>query len=140
MSLDKAIEYGKEYREQYRGSKAIDKTCRNHGGCDWCNGNRQHKNRKREQAMKDREEENNEEVGKSMTNLLYKKGELVQFDLDGEVITGSIEIIDRYGTFEQCEEPSYDIYRKDNNTLYKHVRQSLIKGSVGMAPDDMRLV
>lgn len=40
MSLDKAIEHGKEYREEYRGSKAIDCTCRNHGTCDWCKENR----------------------------------------------------------------------------------------------------
>lgn len=30
----------KEHRKQYRGGKACDKTCRNHGGCDWCLGNR----------------------------------------------------------------------------------------------------
>ena len=36
MSLDKAIEHGKERRKPYRGSKAIDPTCRNHGGCVWC--------------------------------------------------------------------------------------------------------
>lgn len=40
MTLDKAIEHGKEHRKQYRGSKAIDKTCRNHGGCPCCEGNR----------------------------------------------------------------------------------------------------
>ena len=40
MSLDKAIEHGKERRKKYRGSKRIDKTCRNHGGCDYCEGNR----------------------------------------------------------------------------------------------------
>ena len=43
MSLDKAIEHGKEKRKPYRGSKAIDKTCRNHGGCPWCEENRKHK-------------------------------------------------------------------------------------------------
>ena len=43
MSLDKAIEHGKEHRKSYRGGKAIDKTCRNHGGCDWCECNRKHK-------------------------------------------------------------------------------------------------
>lgn len=43
MSLDKAIEHGKEKREKYRRGKAIDKSCRNHGGCDWCLGNRTHK-------------------------------------------------------------------------------------------------
>ena len=36
MSLDKAIEHGNERRKPYRGSKAIDPSCRNHGGCPWC--------------------------------------------------------------------------------------------------------
>jgi hypothetical protein len=40
MSLDKAIEHGKERRKRWRGSKNFDKTCRNHGGCDYCKGNR----------------------------------------------------------------------------------------------------
>ena len=43
MSLDKAIEHGKERRKPYRGSKAIDPACRNHGGCVWCERNRKHK-------------------------------------------------------------------------------------------------
>lgn len=45
MSLDKAIEHGKEKRHPYRGSKAIDATCRNHGSCKWCERNRTHKMR-----------------------------------------------------------------------------------------------
>ena len=45
MSLDKAIEHGKEHREPYRGEKAIDATCRNHGGCPLCEGNRKFKMR-----------------------------------------------------------------------------------------------
>lgn len=43
MALDKAIKHGKEHRKPYRGSKVIDKTCRNHGGCPWCEENRKHK-------------------------------------------------------------------------------------------------
>lgn len=43
MSLDKSIIHGKEKRKMYRGSKAIDCTCRNHGSCDWCLQNRKHK-------------------------------------------------------------------------------------------------
>lgn len=42
MSLNKAIESGKEHRKPYRKAKAIDKTCRNHGGCPYCEGNRKH--------------------------------------------------------------------------------------------------
>lgn len=43
MGLDKSIRSGKSHRKQYRGAKAIDRTCRNHGGCDWCKENRTHK-------------------------------------------------------------------------------------------------
>lgn len=50
MSLDKAIRYGKEHRRPYTGSKAIDGTCRNHGGCPWCEENRRHRFRDRHPA------------------------------------------------------------------------------------------
>ena len=40
MSLDKAILHGKEHRKPYRGAKAADSACRNHGGCPWCTRNR----------------------------------------------------------------------------------------------------
>lgn len=42
MSLDKAIEHNKEHRKPYRGAKAVDKACRNHGSCKWCEENRKH--------------------------------------------------------------------------------------------------
>ena len=34
-------------KHKYTKSKAIDKTCRNHGSCPWCFGNRMYKNLKR---------------------------------------------------------------------------------------------
>ena len=52
MSLDKAIEHGKEHRRPYTGGKAIDKSCRNHGSCDWCKGNRMYKYEKRSEVKK----------------------------------------------------------------------------------------
>ena len=52
--LDKAIKHGKEHRKLYRGSKAIDRTCRNHGGCPWCEENRKHKYIKNEEKTLDR--------------------------------------------------------------------------------------
>ena len=57
MSLDKAIEHGKEHRKPYYGSKSFAPSCRNHGGCEWCEENRKYKYMKREAAMKAREEE-----------------------------------------------------------------------------------
>ena len=38
--LDKAIDNKKEYRKPYRGSKRFDHSCRNHGSCSYCEGNR----------------------------------------------------------------------------------------------------
>ena len=51
MGLEKAIEHNKEHRKPYRGSKAIDCTCRNHGSCDWCRENRLHARKKVEEKM-----------------------------------------------------------------------------------------
>lgn len=50
MSLDKAIIHKKEHRKPYKGGKAIDKICRNHGSCGWCKDNRTYANTKREQS------------------------------------------------------------------------------------------
>lgn len=50
MSLEKAIQHGKEKRRPYHGSKAVDRSCRNGGDCPWCEGNRKHKNARREPA------------------------------------------------------------------------------------------
>lgn len=57
MSLNKAIAHGKEKRQPYRGAKAVDCTCRNHGDCAYCRGNRTHKNNKREEAARHKEKE-----------------------------------------------------------------------------------
>lgn len=43
MSLNKAIEHGKEKRKPYYGAQAIDCTCRPHGSCKWCRSNRLYK-------------------------------------------------------------------------------------------------
>lgn len=56
MSLDKAIEHGKERRRQYRGAKALDRSCRNHGSCPFCRENRTHASKVREQKAGEREE------------------------------------------------------------------------------------
>jgi hypothetical protein len=53
MSMDKAISSGKEKRKPYRGSKAIDGSCRNHKGCPACDGNRQYSTRKRKESSED---------------------------------------------------------------------------------------
>ena len=44
MGLEKAIEHGKEKCKPFKGAKAVDCSCRNHGTCPWCLQNRTYKN------------------------------------------------------------------------------------------------
>ena len=74
MSLDKAIEHGKEKRKPYYGSKAIDCTCRPHGSCEWCRSNRLYQQLKMEEASRQALEES-EEV-KNFEKALEKDLEL----------------------------------------------------------------
>ncbi len=53
MSLDRAIEHGKEHRKPYRKSKAFDTSCRNHGGCPWCESNRSINKRRKDLDAKE---------------------------------------------------------------------------------------
>ena len=58
MSMDKAIEHGKEHRKPYHGAKAVDKTCRNHGGCPHCESGRLHKYLRQMPLTEDENDEN----------------------------------------------------------------------------------
>lgn len=49
MGFEKAIEHGKTRRKPYRYGKAVDSSCRNHGGCPICEGNRLHADELRKQ-------------------------------------------------------------------------------------------
>lgn len=62
MSLDKAIQYGKEHRKPYKGAKAIDRTCCNQGSCGWCKDNRIYANTKREQSAESEMKEFGEDI------------------------------------------------------------------------------
>lgn len=57
MSLHKAIASGKEHRIEYGTKnqpycKAVDPSCRNHGNCLWCKGNRLYKANKLNEETK----------------------------------------------------------------------------------------
>ena len=69
MSLNKAIEHGHEHREEYRGSKAFDKTCRNHGGCSWCEENRKYKYIKKKVAQEFRIKEYEDGGGEEISGM-----------------------------------------------------------------------
>lgn len=52
MSLEKAIAHGKEKRKPYYKAGKHDKTCRPHGSCPWCEGNRLAKKREQDRLAK----------------------------------------------------------------------------------------
>ena len=56
----------------------------------------------------------------------FKKGDTVKFIWKDSIKRGQVYIVDAEGTFEQWEEPSYDIMVEDEG-LYKHLRESLVR-------------
>ena len=56
----------------------------------------------------------------------YNYQDKVEFKFNDSNKVGYIEIIDRFGTFEQQDEPSYDIMSYEDACLYKHVPESFI--------------
>lgn len=61
----------------------------------------------------------------------YKLNDEVSFKLSDKQLTGNIIVIDKYGTFEQTEDVSYDILVKTCNEypdgcLFKHIPEYLI--------------
>ena len=55
----------------------------------------------------------------------YKRGQFVRFEFDGEIMEGTIEIIDTYGTWADSSDVSYDILGT-NDCLYEHIRENYI--------------
>ena len=74
MGLDKAIEHHKEKREQYRGAKACDKTCRNHGSDDWAKDNRLYRSNK----LLEKSEQDLEEM--DLVTEISKSEPVIDFD------------------------------------------------------------
>lgn len=58
----------------------------------------------------------------------YRYGDSVIFQYGEEVLVGKVYIVDAFGTIEQNDEPSYDIFVRENGILHKHIRESSIKG------------
>ena len=56
----------------------------------------------------------------------YDLDDTVTFKAGDDAKTGKVYIVDAKGTWGQSEEPSYDVMVESENTLYKHIRESLI--------------
>lgn len=62
----------------------------------------------------------------------FEYGQKVRFtisDQEGNALEkiGTIEIIDRYGTFFDTSDVSYDILVEDENCLYKHITERQVE-------------
>ncbi|MDO4501395.1 MAG: hypothetical protein Q4B60_09040 [Erysipelotrichaceae bacterium] len=66
----------------------------------------------------------------------YKYGDTVRFKIGESCLIGKVEIIDRYGTFFDDSDVSYDIMVEksphfDNRPcLYKHISEKDVEGAV----------
>lgn len=62
-------------------------------------------------------------------NPKYQYGNLVKFELNGEIKEGTVYTVDEYGTFEDDSDVSYDILVKNEkeHCLYKHINEKYLK-------------
>ena len=56
----------------------------------------------------------------------FKYNDDVKFIFNSETKYGKIYIIDKYGTFEDDSDVSYDIFVEQNNCLYKHINEKYV--------------
>ena len=63
-----------------------------------------------------------------MKKSKYEIDDRVSFTLDNIVITGTVVVVDTYGTFENPNEVSYDIIAvwEGRDTLFKHIGEHMI--------------
>ena len=66
------------------------------------------------------------EVFQDYRKVKIKRNDMVVFKIGDDEKCGMIQIVDAYGTFEQEDEPSYDICVEEENCLYKHIRETAI--------------
>lgn len=68
----------------------------------------------------------------SVPTVIYKIDDNVSFILDEKEYTGTIAIVDKFGTFFDNLQPYYDIYimHGEEKILVKHIPQSNIKGKI----------
>lgn len=58
----------------------------------------------------------------------YKENDKVEFTIyENEVRKGVIYVVDKYGTFFDKSDVSYDIYVEEENMLYKHINEKYVK-------------
>lgn len=57
----------------------------------------------------------------------FKEGDIVEFSFRGENRVGVVHIVDKWGTFDDPTDVSYDIFVESENMLYKHFSEKFVK-------------
>lgn len=61
----------------------------------------------------------------------YKENDKVEFAIyENEARIGVIYVVDKYGTFFDKSDVSYDIFVEEENTLYKHINEKYVKRKI----------
>ena len=63
----------------------------------------------------------------------FNRGDVVSFTWEGETLTGKVEIIDAWGTFENDNDCSYDVLCDESprgECLYKHLPEKRLTAVV----------
>lgn len=61
----------------------------------------------------------------------YKENDKVEFTIyENEVHKGVIYVVDKYGTFFDKSDVSYDIFVEEENMLYKHINEKYVKRKI----------
>lgn len=65
-------------------------------------------------------------------NPKYQENDYVEFTIyENEVRKGVIYVVDKYGTFFDKSDVSYDIYVNEENMLYKHISERYVVKYLG---------
>lgn len=108
MSLEKAILHLKEHRKPYRGAKAIDKTCHNHGSDDWATSNRLIQPQKELAKAKDKLNEyiKVQYIKSNYVTLLETDDWVVEFD----TVSGQYRVsyFENGHWVDECKFPAYN--------------------------------
>jgi hypothetical protein len=61
----------------------------------------------------------------------YKENDKVEFAIhENDARIGVIYVVDKYGTFFDKSDVSYDIYVKEEHMLYKHINEKYVKRKI----------
>lgn len=60
----------------------------------------------------------------------YKGNDNVEFEIENKAHKGTVWTVDKYGTFFDKSDVSYDIYVEEENMLYKHVNEKYVKRKI----------